>query len=134
MTHNETLSILLFNKVRETIKLWYQCVAFVKMYCIYRWYPLASFWGSANIWWQTWKPFDNSWTRIKYNWFNSPKEWDVVFWDSRRCLWWHVAIANKFCNIFVLRCVDQNWDGRQDMIQPRWYGYKNVVGWYTRNK
>jgi len=134
MTHDIVLKLYIWKRVRETIKLGYQCVAWVKKYCELRWYPIYSFWGTAIKGWNTWSPFDSTWRRIIYNWFNSPSEGDVIFWDEGRCKDWHVAIANKFCYPFLFRYTDQNWDGRKDPIKPRWTSWKNVVWWYTRNK
>lgn len=134
MTHNEVLKKWIGKQTLETIELWFQCVAWVKKYCSERWYPIKSFGGSAYNGWKTWRPFDSSWKWIIYDWFNAPSEGDVIFWNEGRCKDWHVAIANKFCYPFLFRYIDQNWGWKEEFIQPRWTGWKNVVGWYTRKK
>lgn len=132
MNHNEVLKLSIWWRVRETVKLGYQCVAWAKEYCKLRWYPIRSFWGSAEIGWLTGLPFDSNWKRVEYTWFNAPSEWDVIFWSWKRCEDGHVAIANKFCYPFLFRYTDQNWNWKEDEIQPRWASPKNVVGWFTR--
>ena len=109
-----------------------ECVAWAKMYCNQSWYSIRSFGGSAWNGWNTWKPFDSYWKRIEKTPMNYPKEWDIIFWNEKRCKNGHVAVANRFCNPLVLRYSDQNWTWRQDKIQNRFWTYLNVVGWYTK--
>ena len=131
MKHNDVMKMCIGTLARETVKLGYQCVAWVKEYCSKRGYPIRSFWGTAINGWNTWSPFDSTWTKVIYTWFNSPSEGDVIFWSEKRCTDWHVAIANKFCYPFIFRYTDQNWGWKEEPIQPRWASGKNVVGWFT---
>ena len=109
-----------------------ECVAWAKKYCDERWYPIESFLGSAINWWDTWHPFNESWKRVEYTWLNFPSEWDIIFWSEKRCKYGHVAVANKFCNPFLLRYSDQNWEWNYDKIQPRWSSYRNILWWYHK--
>lgn len=134
MTHLEVLKKWIGENHWENEKLGYQCVAWVKLYCQERGYPIKWFGGSAWKWWQTWSPFDNTWKRVLKTPLNAPSEWDIIFWDEWRCKNWHVAVANKFCNPLVLRYSDQNWTWREDKIQNRFSWYSHVVGWFTKIK
>ncbi len=109
-----------------------QCVDWVRFYCKEMWFPIKSFWWSAWNWWITWKPFDPTWKRVIKTPFNYPKEWDIIFFNESRCKYWHVAIANKFCNLFVLRYLDENWTWKWDPYTNRFWTYNNVVWWMTR--
>lgn len=132
MVHSEILKNNIWKYIRETVSLWYQCVAWAKVYCKLRWYSIRSFGWSAINGWITWSPFDDTWKKVIYTWFNSPKEGDVIFW--KQGIDGHVAIANKFCYPFLFRYTDQNWGWNEEPIQPRWSSWKNIVGWYTRIK
>ena len=132
MTHNEVMKKWIWKWYAETMKLGFQCVAWVKKYCSEMGYPIRSFWGSAINGWLTGSPFDLSWRKVKYTWFNSPSEWDIIFWSEGRVRDGHVAVANKFCNLLVLRYTDQNGGWNEESIQPRFTWYRNVLGWYTR--
>lgn len=130
MNHREILKKWIGKRVFETPKLGYQCVAWAKKYCEEKGTPIGNFSGSAEKWWNSWSPFTKNWKRVYSNGFNSPSEWDIIFWSSRRCKDWHVAIANKFCFPFLFRYTDQNGTWKEDEIQPRFEMPKNVVGWY----
>lgn len=132
MTHLETLKKWIGKTYAETPQLGFQCVAWAKKYCQERGYPIKWFGGSAWKGWQTWSPFDNTWKRVVKTPLNAPSEWDIIFWDEWRCKYGHVAVANKFCNLWLLRYTDQNGTGKQDKIQARFSTYKNVVGWMTK--
>lgn len=132
MKHSEVIAKWIGKWYAETPQLWFQCVWWAKKYCEERGYPIKSFWGSAWNWWKTWKPFDNTWRKVVKTSFNAPSEWDIIFWDEWRCKYGHVAVANKFSNLWLLRYTDQNWTWKQDKIQARFSTYKNCVGWYTK--
>ena len=134
MKHAEILKKWIWENCHETIWLWYQCVAWAKKYYEEYGERLWWFWWSAINWWRYWYPFSKKWRKIGYTWSNAPSEWDVIFWSEGRCKDGHVAIANKFCNSFLLRYSDQNGTWREDKIQNRWWGYKHVLWWYTLNK
>lgn len=109
-----------------------QCVDWVRFYCKERGFPIKSFWWSAWNGWITWKPFDDTWEKIRKTPFNYPKEWDIVFFNENRCKYWHVAVANKFCNPLVLRYLDENWTWKWDPYTNRFSTYKNCVWWMRR--
>lgn len=132
MNHTQTIKKWIWWHYQENEELGYQCVAWAKKYCEERGYPIRWFSGSAINGWFTGSPFDSSWKRVKYNWFNAPKEWDVIFWSENRCEDGHVAIANKFCYPFLFRYTDQNGGWYEELIQPRWNNGKNILGWFTR--
>ena len=132
MNHKEILAKWVGKNYAESPELWYQCVWWVKKYYQEKDIWLNSFWGSAITGWITESPFGREWKKVKYTWFNSPSEWDVIFWSEARCKFGHTAIANKFCNPLVLRYSDQNGLWRWDKIQNRWGTYKNVLWWFTR--
>lgn len=132
MNHTEVTQKWYWERVRETIKLGFQCVAWPKLYCSLRGYPIKAFGWSAIKWWDTGSPFDKTWERILPTAFNSPQEGDIIFWSEARCKDWHVAVANKFCNPSLLRYSDQNGTGNEDRIQPRWSTYRHVLGWFHR--
>jgi len=129
MNHSEVTKKWYWSRYRETTALGYQCVAWAKKYCSERWYPIKGFSGSAYKWWESGSPFDNSWERIVKTPLNYPSEGDIIFWSEARCKDWHVAVANKLCNPWLLRYSDQNGWWHEEVIQPRWSTYKNVVGW-----
>lgn len=109
-----------------------ECVWWVKLYWAERWFSIKAFWWSAINWWNTWCPFDDYWERVVKTPFNSPSEWDIIFWSEKRCKNGHVSVANNLCNLIVLRHIDQNWTGKQDKIQPRWSNYSNVLWWFHK--
>lgn len=132
MLHKEFTDIWYWKKYVENNYLWVQCVWIVKKYCEMRGFPIKSFWGSAINGWNTGIPFDDKWVRINYKKWLYPKQWDLVFWSEWRCKYWHVAVANKFCNTSVLRCFDQNGGGKWEGVTPRFYNYSHVLWWFSR--
>lgn len=132
MTHKEVMDKWIWNNYAETPKLWFQCVAWSKKYCQERGYPIKWFWWSAWNWWVTWSPFNSSWKKVIKTPLNYPKEWDIIFWSEKRCLYWHVAVANKLCTPITLRYSDQNGTWKWDKIQHRFWAYLNVVWWFTK--
>lgn len=132
MNHSETLQKWMGKNYKEPWMRTAECVAWAKKYCEERGYPIKAFWWSAWNWWLFWKPFDETWVSIVKTPFNAPSEWDLIFWSEKRCKNGHVAIANKFCSLWLLRYTDQNWTGKQDKIQARFTTYKNCVGWYHK--
>jgi len=138
MKHSEILKKWIWKRYQENDKYKYQCISWVKKYCEEMWRPIGTFGGSAYDWWVTWKPFNKNWKKVVKTPLNYPLEWDLVFWGTTWGKWyWHVAIANKFCNPMVLRTTDQNagtgnWDWLgKNAINPFFRSYKWVVGWYT---
>lgn len=112
----------------------YQCVDWIREYSTLRGRPITSY-GHAYSLWEKW--LGKNWKKVEKTALNAPSEWDVVIWDTS---WgggyWHIAIANKFCNPLVLRTTDQNawsWNGDwlwKNSISPFFRSYKWVVGWY----
>ena len=134
MKHAEVTKKWYWYNVDYDGSFWFQCVDWVRQYCKERWYPIESFLGSAIMWWDTWHPFDKTWKRIEYTWLNSPSEGDIIFWSEKRCKYGHTAVANRFCNPFLLRYSDQNGTWNGDVIQPRWSSYKNMLWWYHKTQ
>lgn len=132
MQHSEILKKYLGKAMIEPGMKTAECVYWAKLYCKERWYPIKAFGGSAWNGWKTGCPFDSKWKRIVKTPTNYPKEGDIIFWSEGRCLNWHVAVANGLSNPMLLRYSDQNWTGKQDPIQNRWWTYKNIVGWFTK--
>jgi len=114
-------------------KQWGQCVSYARYYAKLRWWELpprnAVDYAKGVEWF----------TFVKSTPTNYPKEWDLVIWSEARYKNGHIAVVNSLCNPMVLRCSDQNgWLGTgtwkwKDAIQNRWYTYKNVLGWLTKN-
>lgn len=130
MNHSEAVEKWRWKNYIETgMKKW-ECVAWAKKYCKERGFPIKSFGWSAISGW-TWVPFSGKWKRISKTKMNYPPEWALVFWSEDRCKYGHVAVASKFCNPALLRCTDQNGTGKGDPIQPRWYTYSSVLGWWV---
>ena len=132
MLHSEYTSRFYGKKKDFDWAYWIQCVDSARHYCKERGFPIWPFGGSAINAWNTWKPFDSSWVRFNYKPWMYPKQWDIVFWSEKRCENGHVAVANKFCNKDVLRCFDENGTGHGDATTPRFYDYKNVLGWFSK--
>lgn len=113
----------------------YQCVDWIREYNSLRSRPITKH-GNAYQLWTVWL-WDN-WKMVVKTTLNAPSEWDVVIWGTTLGKWfWHIAIANRFCNPMVLRTTDQNagngnWDWLwKNSITPFFRSYKWVVGWYT---
>jgi len=132
MTHSEFLKKYIGKAIDFDWVYNVQCVDWVRFYCKERGFPISSFWGSAWNGWVTWCPFDSTWKRVIKTPLNYPKEWDIIFWTEKRCKNGHVAIANKFCNLVVLRYLDENWTWKWDPYTNRFWTYNNVVWWMTR--
>jgi hypothetical protein len=132
MKHKEYTSLYYWKYIDFDGAFWVQCVDTARHYCKERGFPIWPFGGSAINWWNTGIPFDSSWIRFSYRPWMYPKQWDIVFWSEKRCRYWHVAVANKFCNKDILRCFDQNWTGKWDPTTPRVYTYESVLGWFHK--
>ncbi len=132
MTHEEFIKKWIWKKYIEPWMQTVECVWGVKNYCKERGFPIKSFWGSAWNGWVTWSPFDSTWKRVVKTPFNYPKEWDIIFFNESRCKYWHVAVANKFCNPLTLRYLDENGTGKWDAYTNRFWTYLNVCGWFTK--
>ena len=132
MLHSEYRSRYYGKKIDFDWAYGIQCVDSARHYCSEMWFPIWSFWGSAINAWNTWAPFDDSWVRFTYKPWMAPKQGNIVFWSEWRCTNGHVAVANKFCNQNVLRCFDENGTGHGDPTTPRFYDYKNVLGWFSK--
>lgn len=133
MTHKEFTQKWIGKSYEETP--WYgiQCVGGAKKYCQERWWTIWSFWWSAINGWKIWMPFNKDWTRVEYTPWSFPPEWALIFWSEKRCLNWHIAVANRFCNKDVLRCFDENGTGKGDPYTHRFYDYKNVLWFFVHN-
>lgn len=119
----------------------YECVWWVKhMVSKIHNRTLSSFWGSAISWWITWSPFNKSWTRIRNEANNFPKQWDVIFFDkTRNSPRWHVAMVYQADANSVL-VIEQNWVGSKtglkwDAIRLKTYNYLSpkCLWWFTLN-
>ena len=130
MNHKEFVKKWIGKSYEETHELWVQCVWGWKIYARERGWSIWSFGWSAWNGWLYWLPFNSEWKRVEYKKWMFPPEWALVFWNEKRCKYWHVAIANRLCNQDVLRCLDQNGTGKGDPFTHRFYDYKNIVGWY----
>lgn len=130
MNHSEFVKKWIWKSYQETPELWIQCVGGVKIYAKERKWNIWTFWGSAINGWNTWLPFDSSWTRIEYKPWLFPPQWALIFFSEKRCKNWHVSLANKYCNKDVLRHLDQNWWGKWDPFTHRFSDYKNVLWFY----
>lgn len=133
-------------KVRETISLWYQCVALVKHYAkLVDGNTLKKFWWSAIQGRESWSPFVGlPYTRVFYHGKWYPPKWSIVFFDKTETnKYWHTAIAWQ-SSTTELRVIEQNaihWTGlgnKWDEISIRSYPYKwgktgNVLWWFTCN-
>lgn len=131
-------STRIWNRVRETEDLWFQCVALAKHRTkAILWLSLSSFWGSAINWWITWSPFNKKRKRIINSPTNFPKENDVIFFrktpTNQR---WHVACVMK-ADINTITVCEQNW-GKwtwtwlwTDAIRIKTYKYTDVLWRFT---
>ena len=152
MTHKEYIKSFLWSKVRETIKLGYQCVAQAKDYCKkVRGYICWPFWWSAEKWWQNRAIVFKG--KKSITWFAIVPVGSIVFfkpyakllvskpWSGDReprSLWkyWHVAVVDYIDNDWVIRTIEQNWatwnwKGQgDDAIRLRWYKWKSSVRWF----
>lgn len=138
MNHNEIMKEYIWKSVDTDKSYWAQCVDFIRLYSDLRWRNITTR-GNAFELWNKWLGKD--WRKVVKTPGGYPSEWDVVIWGTTWGGWyWHIAIANKFCNPLVLRTTDQNagsgnWDWRgKNSITPFFRSYSGVVGWYTYTK
>ena len=134
MTHNEIMKQWVGKRVDFDWAYWYQCVDWVKKYCQLRDRKITTY-GNAIDLWNKW--LGAKWVRIVSSPGNFPSEGDIVIWNKN---WgggyWHIAVANRFCNPLVLRTTDQNagsgnGDGlKKNAISPFFRSYSGVIGWY----
>lgn len=134
MNHKEILKKHMWDRVDVDKAYWYQCTDWVRMYSLYRWRYITTR-GNAIYLWDKW--LGSNWKKVVKTPLNYPLEWDLVFWGTTWGKWyWHVAIANKFCNPMVLRTTDQNagtgnWDWLgKNAINPFFRSYSGVVWWF----
>lgn len=138
MTHTEILKDYMWSRVDYDWKYNFQCVDWIKLYSKKRWRRITTS-GNAIDFWSKWLGKD--WKKIKNTTWWYPSEWDVViWWDTWWWGYWHIAIANRFCNPMVLRTTDQNagsgnWDWLwTNSISPFFRWYSGILGWYTYTK
>lgn len=106
MNHDLVIAKWLGGKYRETAKLGYQCVAWVKKYSEERWgIKNLFFWGSAINAWNRMGNLDEYFDRVE-----TPQQGDMVFfWTTPTNSDWHVAIYENDKDI-----IEQNggkWTG-----------------------
>ena len=99
---------------------------------------LWSFGGSARSGWSNVNNTfpANDWEKVvnDYNQpFQTPKEWDLIFWDSWN--YWHCAIStidNAWNTITMLEQNVWNWDWywEDDATQLNIWNYNQILGWY----
>lgn len=140
INHDDYVISALWERYRETIALWFQCVAFCKRYCDkVLWVKLWHFsWSAINAW-NSWSPFNKERERTKNSATAIPERWSVLFFSKK--LFnnedGHVAIVEK-ANLKRVVVIEQNawswnWDWLwENSIRIKTYEYKNVLGRYTK--
>lgn len=125
---------------------WYQCVDWAKQFVLEQYgIQLGSFWGSALNGWNTWSPFDSTWTRVNYQPNLIPEIGDIVFLNKTpHNPYGHVCVADNNSTYTTLCIIEENagngnWDGKWDnAITQRSIPYQswargNCLGWFHKN-